>query len=955
MYRAGRAAVVGVVALVAGVVVGTAHAGTILATQVATTGVAKRTCLTRETGARGGLVVEQLHVQRAAWISARLVARSGNWDLALVDKATGRTVAGSAHFGARELAEGVVDNPTTLQVQACRLAGPSTTAKITVALSKPAPAPKIDVVRVSTPTPEARARLESLGFERGEHPTLTYTDIYVRPGDRLEKLALAGLIARTLVSDAATKERTARRIERRNAIAAPTGLPSQRTGPYRRLMNYSSEMTALATAHPTLVKRFTLPLTTYEGRPLEGIEVTENVADRDGKPVFLLVGAHHAREWPSAEHALEWAYELVSGYVGAGTYASPSPRVVQLMKTVRTIIVPVVNPDGFNASREFGEIYGHSGGHDPVLTSDEILAYANEYRRKNCRINEAPSPAGSCGGPAFGLGSTGVDLNRNYGAFWGGPGSGSDPVGETYRGPHCPGDNPVKAAGCGPFSEPETEDIRRLIASRHVTTLITNHTYASLVLRAPGLKSQGLAPDEPAMKALGDRMACENGYQSQYGWQLYDTTGTTEDWSYETTGGYGYTFEIGPDADDNGNFHTAFANHVIAEYEGTTPLADSAKPVCSKTDGLGNREAYFIAMENTANTAHHSVITGSAPAGAVLRLKKTVETETSIRAPDSSFRTFTDVLESTMVVPPSGSFTWHINPSTRPPATVNQGRPATGVSSAPITFSGSPAGADPLPDPNAPAGPCGAAAANNAACYNDHGFTVPGGVSVDNALASIQVEWTTPGSDWDMRIYRDTNGDGLSAGEPQITQSEQGTTASEATSVGEPDMTPGKYVIRMINFAATEPYHGTITFYGPHPFVPAHTESWTLTCEQPEGTVKSTFELVIARGAQKSLSNLCSAGPTVVEVADFSARRTSAGVAVTWRTASERAVAGYNVWRGGTKLNRALIRAKHTTGGARYTLVDRTARPGRRYTYRLQLVRPDGTRAWGGGRVVTVR
>ena len=26
------------------------------------------------------------------------------------------------------------------------------------------------------------------------------------------------------------------------------------------------------------------------------------------------MGIHHAREWPSGEHAMEWAYELVKGY-----------------------------------------------------------------------------------------------------------------------------------------------------------------------------------------------------------------------------------------------------------------------------------------------------------------------------------------------------------------------------------------------------------------------------------------------------------------------------------------------------------------------------------------------------------------------------------------------------------------------------------------------------------------
>ena len=58
-------------------------------------------------------------------------------------------------------------------------------------------------------------------------------------------------------------------------------------------------------------------------------------------------------------------------------------------------------------------------------------------------------------------------------------------------------------------------------------------------------------------------MAGENGYANQYGYELYDTTGTTEDWTLLATGGLGYTFEIG----DLG-FHPPFAE-TVAEWNGT--------------------------------------------------------------------------------------------------------------------------------------------------------------------------------------------------------------------------------------------------------------------------------------------------------------------------------------------------------------------------------------------------
>ena len=52
-------------------------------------------------------------------------------------------------------------------------------------------------------------------------------------------------------------------------------------------------------------------------------------------------------------------------------------------------------------------------------------------------------------------------------------------------------------------------------------------------------------PDERTTRRSATRWPPQNGYASQYGYQLYDTTGTTEDWSYFATGGLGFTFEIG--------------------------------------------------------------------------------------------------------------------------------------------------------------------------------------------------------------------------------------------------------------------------------------------------------------------------------------------------------------------------------------------------------------------------
>ena len=905
-----------------------------------------RTCFKREFRPGPGLAKRTVTAPTTGLIRVGLRASAGNWDLGIFDAKTARSVVGSAHFGAHELAEGVVQKGQGLVIQACRRTGRTEQARITVSFETLDLEAKVQLVRVSTPTRAARQTLHSLGFEElTEHPGPDYTDVLIQPKD-VARIGRAGLISIELEDDVNARNRAEDGLNRPSAI---TGLPSGRTGPYRHLADYTSEMNALATSHPSIVKKFTLPLMTLEppGRPVEGIEISTDVNARDGKPVFLMMGLHHAREWPSGEHTMEWAFELICGFSpdppGApdtpcpDSLAAPDARVVGLLQNIRVLIVPVVNPDGFNISREVGEVAGHGNGHD-----GDPLTSPNEYRRKNCR-NDAPLPpapaTGSCAGPAFGVGSTGVDLNRNYGTFWGGPGSDPTFVGETFHGPHCVNDEPVKQddilgnPNCGPFSERETENMRSLISGRHAVTLITNHTQSGLVLRAPGLASQGLAPDEPAMKALGDLMAAQNGYTSQYGWQLYDTTGTTEDWSYNTTGGYGYTFEIGRPV-----FHPTFLK-TIQEYDGTSLVFPAATG--------GNREAYFLAAESTANTVHHSVLAGSAPAGAVLRLKKVFQTPTSIQNPDNSLKTFTDTLDTTMVVPGSGSYQWHINPSTRPIVMNPNGRIATGDPSPPVPISGSVAG-----PPADGAVPCANTTSPPASCTNVHPFTIPPqGGGIDNALVAIRLSWPTPGSDWDMQIFRDVNGNGVvdAPDGAKLAFSEGSTTAAEATSISEP-FTPGQYLVRVINWAAAEPYEGSVTFYGPKPPAGASTESWTMTCEMPEGTPLETVQVFINRGQQMQINfgPGCELGPTGVELASFAARRAKGGVTVSWRTANERNITGFNVWRAGKKLNRSLIAAKRsgTVAGATYRIVDRKARAGVAYTYRLQAVARDGSRAW---------
>ncbi len=534
------------------------------------------------------------------------------------------------------------------------------------------------------------------------------------------------------------------------------------------------------------MKYKTLKKETYSDRPVESITVGKNVNRKDGRPAFLLMGAHHGREWPSAEHAIEFAYEVINGYNDG------KKKFKKLLKKTRIIFVPVVNPDGFNTSREAGETGGAAGGRAaPAGDETANLLIPYEYQRKNCRVvpPSEPPTANCMGAPNLGLTQFGVDPNRNYGGFWGGPGASAEdtlPFGSTaqdYRGP-------------GPFSEPETQNIRKLVSKDQVVTLITNHTFSNLLLRPPGLQAQGPPPDEKDYKAFGASMAKENGYSNQKSYELYDTTGGAEDWTYYATGGYGFTFEIGLLA-----FHDVFADGVVAEYNGTSEASG---------DGGGNRAAYMKALKSTANDKRHSRIKGTAPKGARLILKKKFMTPTSPvidgSGEEGDVILFKDKLKTKLDVGKSGRYDWHVNPSTRPLVDPRlpdvDGKP--GKPSDPCRFTGGP-GPDALP--------CGDADTEDPGCYNDHPFRVKGGKGVDNGKATVRITWPSPATDWDMKVFGDSDGDGSSDGETKVFgSSADGPSTVESTTIAGPEFKPGKYVVRVTNFAAVEPYDGTVTF-----------------------------------------------------------------------------------------------------------------------------------------------
>jgi len=401
------------------------------------------------------------------------------------------------------------------------------------------------------------------------------------------------------------------------AAAAPT-LPSGRTT-YRTLADYTRDMDRLVARYPDTVRRISLREPSVEGRPIRGVEIAASVAaPDDGRPTFLLTGLTHAREWSSGEIAMEWALDLARSN-------GRDARVTKLLRSIRIVVVPVVNPDGFVTSRSA-----------PVGTDARL-------HRTNCEPADATERLRSCAM------RSGVDLNRNHGFAWGGVGASMTPGDEQYR-------------GTAPWSEPESSGIHELAAGRQVTGAVSLHNFGGAVLRQPGFRAFGALPDEARQAALGAKMAAAAGYTSAPADQLYDSTGAQEDWSYVNQDALAYTIEVG-----GGSFQGPYRTDVVEQYRGR-PRSSSA--------GRGLREALLLAAGAAAKSSGHAILTGVAAGVRLLTLTRTFTTSTSpVCAVDLTARTcpsglapmgIGDAITTHLLVPVGGTFRWGVTPSTGP-------------------------------------------------------------------------------------------------------------------------------------------------------------------------------------------------------------------------------------------------------------------------------------------------
>ena len=270
----------------------------------------KRTCHAKLLTGGAGYVQRQVTAPATGVIGARLNgAAGGDWDLGVFD-GKGRTVAGSAHFGNVELAEGIAVKGQRLTIQACRRSGPVESVQLRVAGWALPVATGDNRVQLVRSRPQ-RARQGSSCGHRARSDRARFRDlsrVVLHGADDVRALTTNGFSYRVVIPTSSGT--TGGAPAERRSSGPSLAMPSRRTN-YRRLPDYSADIKRLAERRPGLVRQITLPYLSLEDGPIEGVEY-QRPAARDGKPVFLQMGLHHAREWPSGEHAIEWAHQLVN-------------------------------------------------------------------------------------------------------------------------------------------------------------------------------------------------------------------------------------------------------------------------------------------------------------------------------------------------------------------------------------------------------------------------------------------------------------------------------------------------------------------------------------------------------------------------------------------------------------------------------------------------------------------
>lgn len=297
-------------------------------------------------------------------------------------------------------------------------------------------------------------------------------------------------------------------------------------------------LTNLSQNHPDIMTLTSIG-TTYEGRNIWMVKLSDNVTRNEDEPEVLFMGAHHGDEKPSYEVLIFFIQYIIETYPmenmdndGDG-FTNEDPmdgmdndgdrlidedpneqQVRDILSATQIYIIPMVNPDGVE--------YGWRKNREPNYGAD---------------------------GQSTNITSYGVDLNRNYGYMW----NIVYLFPENYFLEYLLNDQSWIYRGEAPFSEIETQAVKRFIENHDISISLSYHDYGEFMI-FPWMHTSKHTPHESLFRSIGTNMSKINTYElkiyGQYGEREYiipryqGTPGSSENWLYGEHGILAFTMEL---------------------------------------------------------------------------------------------------------------------------------------------------------------------------------------------------------------------------------------------------------------------------------------------------------------------------------------------------------------------------------------------------------------------------
>lgn len=261
---------------------------------------------------------------------------------------------------------------------------------------------------------------------------------------------------------------------------------------YRSFQAISAQIAHYRQNYPHLFHAVEVIGKSYEGRDLLVVHMTAASAGREVPvPQIWIQASQHAREWIAAASLFAAVNKLIAGY------EAQDPRITNLLNNFELVLMPMVNPDGYEYSRK-----------------------VNRMWRKN-----RAKPHG-------------VDLNRNWDASWGQFGCPSSTSSDVF-------------CGSGPASEPEVSAVQNYVLNRLPNRVLglDVHSFSQLVLYNYGYTTLK-APIDSALKPMSTAIAqamtqvANQKYIAQQSAGFSAVCGGADDWFYLKAGVPGFTLEM---------------------------------------------------------------------------------------------------------------------------------------------------------------------------------------------------------------------------------------------------------------------------------------------------------------------------------------------------------------------------------------------------------------------------